>query len=147
MYGTTDGRLVGVDESRGTVLWAVKVGGALTKNQLTVAGSYALAIGSGGKLVKIHLAERRVERAFELPGRWVSGPVVAGQRVFVTVREEVAKKGSSQKKKRDLLLALELEDLQVVWEYREGGLFRGPVTSDGSAAYLPGADSKVLRFK
>lgn len=142
VYGTTDGRVVAVDESKGKVAWAVQVGGVIGKEQLCVAGTAALVIGEGGTLIKIDLEKGRKERTLKLPGRYVAGPVSAGRRIYLTVRESLEKKDN-----RDLLLALDLDELEVAWEFRDGGQFRGPVTTDGSAAYLPSSNAKVLRFQ
>jgi hypothetical protein len=72
----------------------------------------------------------------------VSGPVCSQSRCFVTVREEI-----DETHRNDLLLALDLDKLVAAWEFRDGGVFRGPVTTDGFAAYLPGSNAKVLRFR
>ena len=60
----------------------------------------------------------------------------------MVVREELPRQDP-----RDLLIALQTNDLAVAWEFRDGGIFRGPVTTDGSGVYLPDSKGEALRFR
>ena len=83
---------------------------------------------------------------FDLPGRRISGPVLAGDRIFLTVRRRVEQQ-RDEFEEQDLLLALDKSNLSVLWEFEDGNLFRGSVMSDGASIYLPNSQGEVLLFK
>lgn len=142
IFGTIDGLVVALDERSGEPLWQVNVGSSLREGAIGLAGRFVLAVGDLDTLVRIDRASGEVEGRFQLPGRRLSGPVTSGGRTYLTVRE-----GVERGRPHDLLLALDVERFEVMWEFRDGGQFRAPVTTDGAAVYLPGSSAKVLRFR
>ena len=142
IFGTVDGQVIALDERTGVRRWSVKVGAGLAEGALAASGEHVLAVADDLTLTRIDRASGRVAGALELPGSRLSGPVTSGGRVYLSVREAF-----DERESRDLLLALDAERLEVLWEYRDGGRFRGPVTTDGLAVFLPGSSAKVLRFR
>ncbi|MEM7201621.1 MAG: PQQ-binding-like beta-propeller repeat protein [Planctomycetota bacterium] len=142
IFGTEDGRVLAIDESNGQVAWAAAVGREVRHGEMILTDDSVLVIGGDQTLVKLGLRDGARHGSFPMPGRPLSGPVCVGDKVFVTVREAV-----DAKTKRDLLIALEAETLETMWEYRDGGLFAAGLSADGSAVYLPDSDTSVLRFR
>lgn len=141
-FTTQNGKMVALNETSGRLVWETDIGVSGAGGQPCMVGGSLLVLGGNDTLYKMRVDNGRKEASFALPGRRVSGPVCSQSRCFVTVREEV-----DESHRNDLLLALDVEQLVAVWEFRDGGVFRGPVTTDGFAAYLPGSNAKVLRFR
>ena len=71
----------------------------------------------------------------------LSGPVVSGDRLLFTMRERPVKGKST-----DVLTAVNLKDVEIEWQFRDGGQFPSGVSAFGMNVFLPISDGSVARF-
>jgi outer membrane protein assembly factor BamB/tetratricopeptide (TPR) repeat protein len=142
VVGLDDGRIAAILESTGEVVWTQSVGEKGAVTALEVAGESVLAVDSQRRLSKIGLRDGQIEAVLPLSGALVSGPRVADRRAFVTLRERQQKGVET-----DVLQAIDLQDLSVAWEYRDGGQFAAGVSTSGSDVFLPDSKGEVLLFR
>lgn len=140
--GLSDGKLVAVDDQGGTIAWRQNLGRALRDGEICVTPEAIFAIGADETLRKFDPRTGEVSATLKLGGRRSGGPVVVGHRVFVTVREEVAKG-----QVRDCLRCFEIDDCELAWEFRDGSTFLGSPTTDGETLALMTAEGRALLFR
>ncbi len=141
VVGTGDGRLRAAFEDGGKSKWVLPLGRAVRVDELAMAADETVfAVGGDDTLLRIR--DGRIEHRHQFQGERRSGPVIAGERVFMILRRRV---GTSQSE--DVLLALSANTLEPLWEYRDEKGFVGAPASDGAAVFVTGSSGEVLRFK
>ncbi len=144
VFGTDDGQVVAVRESDGESVWQYGLKRSVGQFELVLDSGAIFVLDGSDKLLK--LVDGRKMAEFELPGRRVSGPVIAGERIFMSLRRRIDQ-GNGEFEEEDLLIALDKSDLSVLWEFEDGKLFRGPILSDGASVFVPNSKAEVLHFK
>ncbi|MHC5062700.1 MAG: outer membrane protein assembly factor BamB family protein [Planctomycetota bacterium] len=144
VFGTDDGQVVALRESDGQSVWQYGLKRSVDQFEMVLDDGAVFVLDGSDKLIK--LVEGRKMAEIELPGRRISGPVVAGEKIFISVRRRV-EQAAGEFEEEDLLLALDKSDFSALWEFEDGGLFRGPILSDGASVFVPNAQSEVLLFK
>jgi outer membrane protein assembly factor BamB len=141
-FATQEGFVAAVDESTGRLLWRTEIGPSPAEGTPCLLGDSLYVANGTGQLLELKTANGTIGASLALPGKLRFGPAFGARKLFVTVLEQ-----PDETKQNDLVLALEPANLEVSWEFRDGGTFRGPVTADANAAYLSGSTGKVLRFQ
>ncbi len=96
-------------------------------------------------LVKRDLHRGTELKKVRLPGHLRFSPIVQRGTVYVVVRELI--RGERRSKHHDLLLAFDEENLRMQWWFKDGGDFRGRISTDGSEVFVTGSSGEVYRFK
>ena len=71
---------------------------------------------------------------------------VQGDRLVIVIRL-VEQKESERRRTYDVLSVRDIADLTPLWEYRDGGLFAGPVAVDDEFIYLAVSSGEVVTFR
>lgn len=141
IFASSEGAVVAYNENTRRVAWKADVGAVRAPEDLMVVGDSVLVITDSQRLSHLDASTGATRSTLDLPGK-VTSAVPVGRRLYVVVREE-----AGENEERSLLLAIDAETLRAHWEFRDGGIFLGPVSSDGASAYVPGSDGSLLRFR
>jgi tetratricopeptide (TPR) repeat protein len=143
LFGTTDGRLVALRDKTGAPVWQQSLPSALNDGELRVDGELVLCAGGERELHCYELGTGALRGKLALPGELRSGPVVAGGKAFVVVREQ----GTPPAKAKDIALAVDVATMTVAYDYRDGGTFMGGLAGDGSAVCVVDSSGAVVRLR
>ncbi len=144
VFGTTEGYARAV-HSDGRQAWVSDVGRAIREDEIVLDQSRGavILVGADNTLISLSLTDGTVRKKRKFKDRCVAGPLVLGDRVYIVVRERIQEDRNDY---RDVLVALNCESFQVQWDFRDGGEFRGSVSTDGSRLFLVGSKGEVLCF-
>jgi outer membrane protein assembly factor BamB len=141
VYGCADGSVRAVDFTDGRVLWTQAIGRVPQNREIALADSGVLVM-SEGRLLRL---DRQTGALLaELPiADPVHGVAVQQNRAFVQMRRPRTRRDRA----RDLLLAVQADTLEVLWEYvlpEEGpGLFG----RDDLVVALPSSTGDIILFR
>lgn len=143
VFGCADGNVRAVDLDEGKVLWTVGVGHALADGELVLGADRVIAIEKDGQLVA--LARRTGLRTGQLAldGAAQRGLRVQGDRLFVVVRRAKTR----QLPAHDVLQAISLGSMALLWEYVDQGLSPGAVGIDALNLAWPTSAGEVVLFR
>ncbi|MDP6930365.1 MAG: PQQ-binding-like beta-propeller repeat protein [Planctomycetota bacterium] len=142
VFGTSDGHLMAMNERDGRVAWRHDLGRSPRAGELCRVGDAVAAVDEDDRFVLLDAKTGHEIRFRQLSGKRTRGPLIVGNSLLLVVE-----RGVGGGKRCDRILALHRQTLEIAWEYSTGEKFRGPLTTDGVAAYLPGPDGEALRFR
>lgn len=142
LVGTEDGRLLAVEPTTHRVLWEHRLPGDTSVDRIVALTDTVLVLASDGRLSSIGLRDGVAEASVLVDGQVLSGPVVAGETAYLTMRQKAGREGSL-----DVLIALGARKLDVRWEHRDGTAFTTPVAVTGEDVLLGNSAGKILRFR
>ncbi|MEE9126825.1 MAG: PQQ-binding-like beta-propeller repeat protein, partial [Planctomycetota bacterium] len=156
VFGTTDGKVRAINGKTGAELWNKDAHRAVREEEIVMSpdGRWFYHLAGDDQPVKrdLHnwLVKRDLHKGTELkkvrlPGHLRFSPIVQRGTVYVVVRELI--RGQKKSKYHDLLLTFDEENLRIQWWFKDGGDFRGPISSDGREVFVTGSNGKVYRFK
>ena len=148
IFGTEDGRMHAFDLRTRKQAWNLQLDRALVGEDLALApdGDTVLLVGSDSSVSRVSLIGGETLAERKMGGSVRPGIAVIGQRVFVVV------KASDELRNRklrhwDILLSLGAWDLDVQWQFSDGGEFRGQLVPRPRDLYLTGSTGQVYRFQ
>ncbi|MCA8964248.1 MAG: PQQ-binding-like beta-propeller repeat protein [Planctomycetes bacterium] len=142
-FGLADGRLRAVDSADGRVIWSVPAGRTVADGELGLGADVLVALGADGKLLVLDRANGAIVGRIAIGDGQVLGTQVRGRRGVVKVRRpRVAKKPPY-----DVLLAFDLTDCKVQWEFSEEGIVPGQPGLDDLMVAWPSANQGVVLFR
>ncbi|MFY9344912.1 MAG: PQQ-binding-like beta-propeller repeat protein [Planctomycetota bacterium] len=142
-FGGSDGNVRAVDVANGQVLWAQALGRTPVDGDLLLSRSSVLAIAQDQTLVAIDRVAGSVSARVRTDGEPQSGLRGHGNRFLVQVRRPRARNTAAH----DVLVAVDVDTMSVVWEYVDSGLRPGLPGSDELVVALPAAGGEVILFR
>ena len=142
LMGSEEGRLLAIDRTSHRTIWEYQIPGDVAINQILAMPDQALVVASDGRLSVVGLRDGAVEASVVVDGQITSGPVIGGDRAFLTMKQKVGRDTAL-----DVLLALDARKLEILWEYRDGGAFSTSVAASGTEVLLGNAQGQILRFR
>ena len=142
LVGTEDGRLLAIEPASHRTVWEYDLPGDAAIERIVPMSDTALVLASDGRLSVVGLRDGSTEASVVVDGQVLSGPVVGGDRIYLTMRQKAGRDASF-----DVLLALGARKLDVQWEHRDGTAFSTPVAVSGTDVLLGNAAGQILRFQ
>lgn len=142
-FGSADGNLRAVDAADGRVLWTAALGRTAADGELALARSAVLAIGADGRLLSIDRDTGAIAGTLQLDGEPQPGLRVQGNRALLQVRRPRTR----QKPAYDVLLAVQIESMTMLWEHADTGSRPGTVGADEFHVAMPSASGEVVLFR
>lgn len=142
VMGLSDGSVVAVEERNGKLLWSARLERGPRPGEIVMDDRHVFVMGARNVLVQLDLRDGRRLARYDLGGRRLAGPLVVGDKVFVT-----ASRSRAESRSETVLLALDSAGLALMWEYRAEKPVSGLLTDDGKAVYFAGPHGEVLRFE
>ncbi|MCA8956244.1 MAG: PQQ-binding-like beta-propeller repeat protein [Planctomycetes bacterium] len=148
VVGTEDGFVSGYRLADKTKKWTVDVGRSVRPGELCMSEDLEslFVVGSDKMLFRIGVRDGRVQVKQRLPFRLRPGLVSIGNALYV-VLQEIKHQEGAKVQYQDLVLALDRESFEVLWEFRDGGEFRGLLSAAGDRLFVAGADGGIYRFR
>ena len=143
LFGCNDGTVRAIAEDDGKVQWTQAMGRTLADGELLLARSGVVAMSADQKLQLLGLNDGLLRATATLKGAPLPGILQVGKRLLVTMR--MPRNGKIPA--HDVLQALDIDDLGVLWDYVDVGSFTGPVTTDGEHILLPDSNGDVVIFR
>lgn len=140
VFGGTDGVLRAFGDD-GKEHWRVNLNRAITDGDFAVFGGEILAFYGERELLRIRADDGEILARCELVGQPQPTLHVVGDRVAV-----VSRLGTGEAIE-DVLEVRALDALSPVWEYRDGGTFRGSVVISEGKIFVPGSSGEVVSFR
>ncbi|MCA8942216.1 MAG: PQQ-binding-like beta-propeller repeat protein [Planctomycetes bacterium] len=142
LYGTTAGELVCRRTLRGEPTWRRSFGSAIHDRDLIVRGGELVVRSGSRKIEKLRVSDGEVLAELELKSELVYDPVASTSRLYVVRRIELPRR-----KPYDIVQAFSWSDLELEWEFEDGGRFSAAPTADAHSLFLPDSEGVVLRFR
>ena len=140
VFGGTDGFLRAFGDD-GKELWRRNLNRSLSDADFVVHGEEILAFAGERELLRIRADDGEILARSELAGRSQPTIHVVGDRVAVVCRV------GEGKATEDVLEVRAIEALSPLWEYRDGGVFRGSVVISEGKIFVPGSTGEVVSFR
>ena len=142
-FGGVDGNVRCVDAEQGRVAWTVSLGRAPSDGQLGLAKSSVLGLNSANKLIAIDRSNGRIVGGVDLEGELQHGIRLRGNRVLLQTRRPKARNLPVH----DVLLAINSDNLSVLWEYALDGNGPGMAGLDDLYIALPATSGELILFR
>ncbi len=142
-FGCADGNVRAVSAEDGRVLWTASVGHALTDGELALSASRLVAIDEQGNLIALRRENGERDGLLALEGVAQHGIRVQGNRAFVQLR--VSK--SRNLPTRDVLHAVALDTMTMLWQYVDQGVAPGLPGVDEMSVAWPSSTGEVVLFR
>ncbi len=142
-FGASDGNVRAVEMGSGKVLWTVGVGRTPLDGQLALGATAVFVVDGAGALVALDRTSGKLLGKVQLEGSVLSGLRVQGNRALLQVRRTKAR----NKPTHDVLIAVNVKTMTLLWEYAQAGNGPGPAGSDDFAIVLPTTTGEVVLFR
>ena len=141
--GLADGSVQAVDSADGRVVWRVPAGRTVADGEIAVGADVVVVLGADTKLLLLDRVTGKVSGRVALGEGQVLGVQAQGRRGLVKIRRpRVAKRAP-----HDVLMAIDLTDCTVQWEFSEDGTVSGMPGLDDLMVAWPGARQGVVLFR
>ncbi len=142
-FGCADGSVRAVDAAEGRVRWLANLGRAPADGELVLAAGRVLVGGPDGRLDALDQATGKPVGRVELDGTPQRGLRILGDRAFVQVRRSKTRTMPAH----DVLLAVSVEPLSLLWEYVDQGFAPGLHGVDSAVIAWPTSAGEVVLFR
>ncbi|MCR9245699.1 MAG: PQQ-binding-like beta-propeller repeat protein [bacterium] len=141
-FGCATGLVRTVDIESGKVLWDAQVGDSMVDGTMVLTKDL-VCCGHGKELFCWERLTGVEAAKLELDGVVQSGLAAQGSRLFVRLQREKKKAVPA----RDVLLAVDLAQFELLWEYEAAGISPGVFGVDNLNVAFPGAAGEVVMFR
>ena len=142
IVATADGALHALRLANGSEIWHVESRDGATFDFIDVNGESVYAATTTGEALRISLRSGEIEARTQIEGRIVSGPVWAGERIVWMIELETSGVGLQQR-----LIALDVEGLDLFWEYSVEGRFSSAAVQDGDGVLVADDSGQIVRLR
>ena len=142
IFGTDTGRVLAVEPGTHRTLWEYQAPSDVAIERIAAMTERLLVLDSDNRLAVLGLRDGVPQASIIVDGQVASGPVIGGDRAFVTMRQKVGRGVTLE-----VLIALDAQSLRMLWEFRDGGAFSTPVAVVGNEALVGNSKGEVLRFR
>lgn len=148
VFGTSDGRVRGLNATSGAQVWDKDAGRAIQEVEIVASptGRFVYHVAANNELQKRDIIRGTRLASTTLRGLVRSGPIVQNGRIYVVVREMIAMPNGKMRH-HDLLQVFGEEDLELQWQFQDGGDFHGSIFGYGKEVLVTGSKGQVYRFK
>lgn len=141
-FGCASGTVRAVDLETGKVLWDTQLGGPVTDGTMAM-GEHTVCCGHGDSLFLWDKETGQEQRRFDLDGAVQAGATAQGNRLLVRLQRPRVRNLPH----RDALLAIDLVEAGVLWEFESSGISAGVFGADNLTVAFPGAADEVVIFR
>jgi len=142
-FGCADNSIRAVDAEEGRLRWIANLGRTPADGEIVLAAGCVLVTGPDGHLDGFDQETGNPVGRVELSGTPQRGLRSLGDRVFVQVRRSKTRTTPAH----DVLLAVSVEPLSLLWEYVDQGLAPGLHGVDSAVIAWPSAVGEVVLFR
>ncbi len=142
-FGVADGVVRAVDAAEGRVLWSQPLGRGLVDGELALTPKALVAFDRDGQLVVLERGDGAVRGRLPMDGTPQRGLRTQGNRVFVQLRRPRTRNLPAH----DVVQAVQIEPLSLLWEFADGGPAPGLPGNDDFAVAVPATSGEVILFR
>jgi hypothetical protein len=144
-FGCADGNVRCVDVADGRVRWTFATGRNLGDGELAIGSQQVIAFNGKGELVFLDRQSGKQLGALHLDGTPMRGLRTQGQRAFVQLRRAKKKRGDLPT--HDVIQAVHMEQMMLLWEHADEGVAPGLPGTDDFVVAVPRTTGEVVLFR